>query len=342
MPEWRRDPITGRWVIIATERSKRPSDFKVVRDIRREGRCPLCPGHEEDTPPEVLSFRTPGTPADRPGWWVRVVPNKFPAVLVEEVPDLRSDGLYEVMNGLGAHEVVVETTEHEQSLEVQSVKQVEEVIWAWRSRSLELRKDTRLKYIQIFKNFGQTGGASLEHAHSQIIAIPMLPAEIHNEMNIVKEYRQKTGRCIYCDILSHEIEEKQRLVVEGGHFVSFVPFAARFPFEMLILPREHQSDFAHLREEQVRDLAAVTQTSLLKLFYVLNRPPYNMVVHTAPVNIPLEEGDYHWHIEILPRLTIMAGFELGTGFYINPTPPEMAAQSLRDADLDRRQVSLSI
>lgn len=336
MPEWRKDPVVDRWVVIASERGKRPSDYKVAPDLPRGGRCPLCPGHEQDTPPEVLAFRDSGAGSNQPGWWVRVVPNKFPAVRIEGDFDCRQDGVYKQMNGLGAHEVVVESTGHHRGLEEQPARQVEEVIWAWRQRSLDLRRDSRFKYIQIFKNFGQVGGASLEHPHSQILALPVIPADVQGELAGAQACWREHGGCVYCSILRQEVSAGRRMVVENEHFISFVPFAARFPFEMCILPREHQWDFGSIREEQVADLAQIIRHSLGKLNNIFGRPPYNLYLHTAPVNSGHYE-EYHWHVEILPRLTILAGFELATGYVINPTPPEMAAAELRDAAVSRQE-----
>lgn len=329
MPEWRKDPLVDRWVVVATERAKRPCDFKVPAYETKGGRCPLCPGHEEDTPPEVLSFRQEGSQRDTPGWWIRVVPNKFPAVRVEAQVGVHRRGIYEVMDGLGAHEVVVEAPSHEPFLENLGERQLEEVIWAWQQRSLDLRRDGRLKYILIFKNFGQVAGASLEHTHSQILAIPMVPKEVREELEALKQHARSTGHCILCQVISQEILEQERVVVQTSKFLSFTPFASRFPFETWIIPREHQHDFGAIREDQVRDLARVLRETLLRLQKSLGGAPFNIVLHTAPVNEP-DTSYYHWHLEIMPRLTIMAGFELGTGYFINPTPPELAASILRE------------
>lgn len=331
MPEWRKDPVVDRWVAIATERGKRPSDFKCAVHERNDTACPLCVGREQHTPPEVMAYRRAGTPKDAPGWWVRVVPNKFPAVRVEANQGVFHRGVYEVMDGLGAHEVVVEVPEHVDNLDVQSEMQIEEILWAWRERSLDLRRDKRFKYIQIFKNFGSFAGASLEHAHSQIVATPMVPAEIRSELEGFHRYAQATGRCIFCDLVAQEAAERVRLVIQEKHFLALAPFASRFPFELWIVPTEHQDDFAHIRQEQVRELARVLRTCLRKLSLMLCDPPYNIVLHTSPVNEPGVE-QYHWHMEILPRLTVIAGFELGTGYYINPTPPELAARYLRETE----------
>ncbi|MCL6638165.1 MAG: galactose-1-phosphate uridylyltransferase [Firmicutes bacterium] len=329
MPEWRKDPIVDRWVIIATERAKRPFDYKEIVEERKMQECPLCEGNEGMTPPEIIAFREPGTERDKPGWWVRVVPNKFPALRIEGETSFCRSGIYETMNGVGAHEVIVESTDHEPGLDTQTAKQIEEVLWAWRERSLDLRRDTRLKYIQIFKNTGSTAGASLEHTHSQLIAMPLVPAEVREEIERVKEYARTRGSCAFCDMINQELKSQDRVVIDGTHFLSFCPYASRFPFETWIVPKEHQYDFVRIREEQVKELAQVLRSTLRKMTALVKGIPYNMVLHTSPVNMQ-EEREYHWHLEILPRLTIMAGFELSTGYYINPTPPEMAAQAMRE------------
>lgn len=330
MPEWRKDPILDRWVVIATERAKRPTDFLCSPDQLDPGNCPLCVGNEAKTPPEILAFRPADTPPNQPGWWIRVVPNKFPAVRSDERHYSWRDGIYEAMNGIGVHEVIVESTDHEPDMIDQTDQQVEEVLWAWRARSIDLRADTRLKYIQIFKNKGRIGGASLEHTHSQLVGLPLVPVDITQELAGFHEYRQHQGTCAYCDMVQQELFHQERVVMENDRFVCITPFAARFPFEMWIVPKYHQSDFDQIGEDDIRDLAPVLRGSLVKLAGTVCRPPYNLVLHTAPINVG-GEIFYHWHFEILPRLTIMAGFELGTGYFINPTPPELAAEALREA-----------
>ncbi|MDD3652987.1 MAG: galactose-1-phosphate uridylyltransferase [Desulfotomaculaceae bacterium] len=329
MSEWRKDPIVDRWVIISTERGKRPNDYKEIWGQKNTLECPLCEGKEKLTPPEIIAYREPASQKDTPGWWVRVVPNKFPAVNIEGEPSLRQMGIYQVMNGVGAHELIIETTHHEPSLDAQTVKQVEEVIWIWRDRSMDLRKDSRMKYIQIFKNTGPVAGASLEHTHSQLIATPLVPVEVSQELEGVKAYHARHGTCVYCDMIRQEAAEKERVIIDSEHFFCFSPYASRFPFETWILPKEHQHDFGQIHEELVRDLAGVFRAILRKLAVLIKNMPYNVVLHTSPVNTQ-EEIHYHWHLEIMPRLTIMAGFELGTGYFINPTSPEIAAQAMRE------------
>lgn len=332
MPELRKDPVTGRWVIIATERARRPTDFLrqpvVPQGVRL---CPFCPGNESKTPPEVLAFRS-GTQPNTPGWSVRVVPNKFPVLRVEGDLERQGEGIYDRMNGVGAHEVIIETPEHQISLADTSDKQVEEVFWAFRERILDLRKDIRLRYVLLFKNHGEAAGASLEHTHSQLIALPVVPKRVIEEIEGAHRYFNFKERCIYCDILHQEEKSGERVVLDTDHFLVIEPYAPRFPFETWIVPRRHTSHFESAEPATLPNLAWTVRHLLRKLDKVLERPAYNCVVHTAP----LQEASlphYHWHIEIIPRLTKVAGFEWGTGFYVNPTPPEEAAQYLREVGL---------
>lgn len=333
LPEWRKNPVIDRWVVIANNRARRPSDFKFPEQGQVVERCPLCSGQEEETPPEVMAFRSKDTPGNTPGWWVRVVPNKFPAVRTEATSEMHKHGMYEVMEGLGAHEVVVETPVHVNNLDVQSDWQIEEILWAWRERLLDLRRDSRLKYIQIFKNYGLTAGASLDHTHSQIIATPVVPAEVRMELEGAEKYKQATGGCVFCDMIEQERQEQTRIIIQEKNFFVLAPFASRFPFETWILPAVHQDDFAAVNKDQVSELARVLRTVIRKIAVMLKKPPYNMVLRTVPVNEP-EAAYYHWRLEILPRLTTIAGFELGTGYYINPTPPELAARYLRETTVN--------
>lgn len=345
MSEWRKDPVTERWVIIATERSKRPSDYCHTEEKRQFDFCALCEGHEGETPPEVLAFRRPGSKPNSPGWWIRVVSNKFPAVKIEGELNYHENGIYLSMNGIGAHEVIIEATEHEPNLEEQAEKQIEEVIWAWRERSLDLRKDKRLKYIQVFKNYGVIGGASLEHAHSQLIAIPKVPIDISQELTGIRNYAERNNSCLFCDMIKQESKEKTRIIFEGSEFIFFAPFASRFPFETWILPKKHQHDFVQIQKEQINELSMALRTILSRLSCLLCNPPYNLILHTSPIN-EFEDNRYHWHFELLPRLTFMAGFEFGTGYYINPTPPELAAKSLKEiitsSQQDYHQISREV
>ena len=331
MPELRKDPITGRWVIIATDRAKRPTDF--VREkvqIHGSGFCPFCAGNEAKTPPEILAYRKNGGPPNTAGWSLRVVANKFPALGIEGTLNRQGEGLYDKMNGIGAHEVIIETPEHQLTLATLHPRGVEDVLWAYRDRILDLKKDRRFKYILIFKNHGEAAGASLEHTHSQLIALPVVPKRVREEVDSAKEYYNFKERCIFCDIIRQEVEDGVRLIAENQGFIALSPYAPRFPFEMWIVPKTHQSAFEESQKHEFEQLAAMVKDMLMRLDKVLDSPAYNYVIHTSP--FPEVSNDhYHWHLEIMPKLTKVAGFEWGTGFYINPTPPEESTKFLREA-----------
>ena len=331
MPELRKDPITGRWVIIATDRAKRPTDF--VREkvqIHGGGFCPFCLGNETKTPPEILAYRPDGSSRNTPGWTLRVVPNKFPALGIEGTLNRQGEGLYDKMNGIGAHEVIIETPNHQMTIPSMPVRAVEDILWAYRDRILDLKKDRRFKYILLFKNHGEAAGASLEHTHSQLIALPVEPKRVAEEVHGAKEYHNYKERCIFCDILRQETETGVRVISENESFMCVAPFAPRFPFEMWILPKNHQSAFEESQKFEFEQLAPMLKEMLGRLDKVLDYPAYNYIIHTSP--LPDVSNDYyHWHLEIMPKLTKVAGFEWGTGFYINPTPPEESAKFLREA-----------
>ncbi len=336
MPQLRKDPVTREWVIIATERSRRPTDFKVSEDV--EGRpafsekCPFCPGNESMTPPEVLAYRSAESAPNTAGWWVRVVPNKFPALAIEGSLDRNGFGMYDMMNGIGAHEVIVECVEHNRSLNSITALQAQEVFWAYRDRYLDLVRDERFKYILLFRNHGKIAGASLEHPHSQLIALPMVPQDVMLKIEGAARYYDYHERCIYCDMLKQETSFGERVVTMNDEFVAFCPFAAKYPFETWIMPRNHEQSFALMQRGAMNSFASICQDVLQRIGISLNSPPYNFTLHTAPVNQD-RERDFHWHLSIMPRLTIAAGFEMGTGVYINVTAPEDAASYLRAATL---------
>jgi UDPglucose--hexose-1-phosphate uridylyltransferase len=330
MPELRKDPIHGRWVIISTERGRRPSDFVVEQHKSAGGFCPLCEGNEDKTPPEVLAFRGNGTPPNSPGWSLRVVPNKFPALRIEGELNREGEGIYDKMNGIGAHEVLVETPLHQETLATLPPKAVENVLWAYRERIIDLQRDPRLRYILVFKNHGVAAGASLEHSHSQLIALPVVPRRVSEEIEGARNYFQYKERCVFCDIIRQEIRQKARVISENQSFVSIAPFASRFPFETWVLPKKHYSHFERMDPFEYEQAAQILSDTLRRINQVLNNPPYNYIIHTSSFS-DTEESYYHWHFEIMPKLTKVAGFEWGTGFYINPTPPEEAAGYLREA-----------
>lgn len=328
MTELRKDPIVGRWVIISTERAKRPHEFPPEPPARREGVCPLCPGSERMTPPEILARRQGGEPND-PNWTLRVVSNKFPALRIEGDLGKAADGIYDRMNGIGAHEVVIESERHDVDLFDLPEKRFEDVLWAYRERLLDLKKDRRFKSVIIFKNHGPAAGASLTHSHSQLIALPVVPKRVIEEMTGCRDYYRFRDRCVFCDIIVQEMDQKARIVEEGSEFIAYAPYAPRFPFETWIVPKRHQCAYEMIEPEQMRALAAIFRRTLRRLNLALENPPFNFIVHSAPFQERAADF-FHWHIEIMPKLTKVAGFEWGSGFYINPTPPEESAKYMRE------------
>lgn len=301
------------------------------------GFCPFCYGNESKTPPEIQAYRpnqNGGQPQrDSSGWTVRVVPNKFPALGIEGNLDRQAEGLFDKMNGVGAHEVIVENNEHNATLASMSPKNIEDVLWTFRDRILDLKKDRRLKYILIFKNYGEAAGATLEHTHSQLIALPVVPIYVAEEIEGAKQYYIYKERCVFCDIVRQETETGIRVVAENDDFLTIAPYAPRFPFETWILPKQHESAFENSSSRMFQNLAKSIRTLLNKANRVLDDPPYNLVIHSSPTQ-DSNNDHYHWHIEFVPKLTKVGGFEWGTGFYINPTPPEEAAKFLREASVE--------
>jgi UDPglucose--hexose-1-phosphate uridylyltransferase len=330
MPELRKDPVVGRWVIIAGDRGRRPSDFSPEPTRPRLTTCVFCAGQEDKTPPEILASRTPGSLPNEPGWSVRVVPNKFPALRIEGELEPSGEGPYDRMNGVGAHEVVIESPDHTASLATMPVERMTDVLLAFRERMLDLKKDGRFEYILVFKNHGEAAGASLEHPHSQLIATPITPIMVSEELAGAAKYYEIKERCVWCDVLREERRGRRRLILEAHGFAAIAPFAPRFPFETWILPARHRSAFEELTDDELRGLARILGEFLRRMNRTLNDPPYNFMLHSAPLHETTLEH-FHWHLEIIPKLTRVAGFEWGSGFFINPVAPEDAAMALREA-----------
>jgi UDPglucose--hexose-1-phosphate uridylyltransferase len=330
MPDLRKDPIVGRWVIIAKNRAKRPLELAEGVVVRAAGDfCPFCEGSEEHTPHEIAAVRSSGTHRDRPGWRVRVVPNKFPALEIEGDLTKRGQGMYDMMRGVGAHEVIIESPHHLTTTTQLSAEALRDVFWIYRDRLVDLKKDSRLVYGMIFKNVGAAAGASLEHTHSQLIVTPIVPINVTEEIDGSEAYYGYRGRCVFCDMLREELAFEKRIVFDSPGFVAFCPFAARFPFETWIVPTQHASHYETLSRGDCEELARVMKRVLGKIETALDRPAYNYIIHTAPFDTHAL-AHYHWHIEIIPRVTNTAGFEWGSGFYINPVPPEDAAEFMQN------------
>ncbi len=328
MSQLREDPVTGRWIIVNVEDPKPPDFFKTEAHSKSSKTCPFCPGNESMTPPEILVLRKKPDAKAALGWLVRVIPNKFPALRIEENPARVDLGVYDKTGGFGAHEVIIENPDHDQELWDAPLEQVELVLRAFRDRCLDLKRDPRFQYILIFKNYGAQAGASLEHPHSQLIGLPIVPSRVAGEAKGAARHFEKTNRCIYCEMLTQERREKRFTVHEEKGFFVLCPFASRFPFETWILPVDHEASFDAITDDKITGLAAVLKKTLAKIKDALNGPSFNLMIHTMPI-YGKELKSYHWHIELIPHLTRVAGFELGTGFYVNPTSPELAAETLK-------------
>jgi UDPglucose--hexose-1-phosphate uridylyltransferase len=329
MPELRKDPVLGRWVIISVERGKRPTDFILPAKKKRGGFCPFCPGNEYTTPPEIMAHRQEGSEPDTAGWTLRVMANKFPALRMGGPLNKKGEGLFDKMDGVGTHEVIIETPEHDLSLATISSGAFEQTLWAYYTRITSLKEDPRIKYVLVFKNEGESAGASLEHSHTQLIALPIVPRTVKDEVQGAKYHYDHRDRCLFCDIVYQEVSDGRRVVLENEGYLALAPFAPRSPFETWILPKKHASSFSPL-DGGFSGLAEIFQQVLKQFDAILEYPDYNFMLHTSPFNDEQNEY-YHWHIEVMPKLTKIAGFEWGSGFYINPTTPEEAARYMREA-----------
>ncbi|OGB89851.1 galactose-1-phosphate uridylyltransferase [candidate division WOR-1 bacterium RIFCSPHIGHO2_01_FULL_53_15] len=337
MPELRQNPATKEWVIIATERAKRPEEMGLGvanPPANEKERCPFCAGHERSTPNEIFSFRSFGTAPNTPGWWIRVIPNKFAALLPQGSPDrVELEGLFHYMNGVGEHEVLIESPEHTLTIATMPEKQVEEIFLAYRERYIALSQDPRFEMVIIFKNHGLAAGTSLRHPHSQIIAAPITPNHIRHRIEEAMRYFDDHGHCVYCDMIQKEKKLGDRIVAETENFIVLEPFASRSPFETMVIPKSHASTFDAIAPERCKELAYVMRLTLKKIYRSLNNPDYNYVIVSSPSHERSLEY-YHWYIMILPRVTAVAGFELGSGIYINTVIPESAAKFLRETPFE--------
>jgi UDPglucose--hexose-1-phosphate uridylyltransferase len=333
-PEFRRDPLHHAWVVFAPERQRRPQDYATA--ILKPGALdPFAEGNERLTPPEVFALRKEKTRPNEPGWRVRVVPNRYPAMRIEGQLESVPHGLYDRVTGIGAHEVIIETPDLKTALEDLTISGMAEVFASYRERMLDLDKDSRFLHIYVFKNFGPNAGASIAHAHSQLVALPVVPPHVEAKLVRAREHFAAKQRSLFADILHTERTEGSRMVAENDNFALFCPYASRFPFELAVFPRRHQPDFTACSPNELHDLAEVVRFALQRLNSVLEKPGYNLLLHTAPLKRTVNERfasakhDYCWHVEIVPRFQSFAGFEIGLGAYINTVYPEDAARFLR-------------
>ncbi|UCD05980.1 MAG: galactose-1-phosphate uridylyltransferase [candidate division WOR-3 bacterium] len=334
MSEVRRDIVTDTWVIIDTENDRIP--VPPPSDVTVSGDCPFCEGNESRTPNEIYAVRSKGA-ANSPGWQLRVVPNINPILRVEGELQKHGVGVYDMVTGIGANEVIVETPEHITNFFELSEEQIALVMRTYRQRIEDLHKDKRMRYILIFKNHGPLAGAStMVHTHSDLIALPATPVRVKQKLSGTQEYYSYKERCLFCDIIQQEIEMGDRLIFQSEHFVVITPYASRFPFEILIVPKRHAFSYKVIDENEIKDLSRVLKVVCKTMFDILHDPPFNLILCDSPNLLPKAnywatiKSDFHWHIEITPRLYRTTGFELGTGFYINHMAPEKAAGIFRE------------
>jgi len=340
LPELRKDPVIGRWVIIATERAKRPTDFKPSQETSEATPCPFCQGNESLTPPEVFAIRSPGSSPNGPGWQVRVTSNISPILGIEGDLGRRGHGMYDIMHGIGAHEVIIHGPDHVRSIADLKTERISQVLTCYAQRLKDLEGDPRFKYVLVFKNHGEVAGeGNIHHSRSQLIAMAVTPNRVKEKLVGAQRYFEYRERCLFCDMIRQELEKGGRIVAESKRTIAFCPYASQFPFEIWIFPKKHSPDFWHITEEEKEDLAAVLKESFQRLNVALKDPPYNFILTTAPFRRAKAgywrtiDEDFHWHMEIMPRLTQVAGFEWGAGVFINPTTPEQAASFLKEVNL---------
>ena len=331
MPEFRKDPVIGRWVIIDPSRNFKKIMHSAEDEYPKDtSKCPFCPGNEDMTRPEILAYsNNPQRYPNSKGWNLRVIPNNKPILEIEGNLKRRGDGMYDKMDGVGAHEIIIETPQHHQNFADRSEKQYENIFSSIIERIKDLRNDTRLEYIVAFKNYGISANALFEHPHSQLIAMPIVPKRVREEILGAENYFKYRERCVFCDIIAQETAEEIRIVQENEDFTALCPYASRYPFETWILPKNHQTDLDSISQKELKNLSKISKSVSEKLYNVLDDPSWSGLIHTSPLkekNMPY----YHWHMEIIPKLTKTAGFEWGTGLYVNPVLPEEAAKYLRD------------
>jgi UDPglucose--hexose-1-phosphate uridylyltransferase len=330
--EIRQNKATKEWVIYAPARSKRPKDFQRPKQDRkdsptRDEHCPFCPGNEDMLPGIVLELPHPH---EYP-WQTRVIPNKFPALTPEGDISRHARGIYLTMQGYGRHEVVIESPRHDLNLAEMSLEEVSTIVETYHRRYVDLMTDHDNMMAIIFRNHGAQAGTSLEHPHSQIVVTGMVPRHIRWREEAAQSYFDEWGCCVFCDILRFEMQERRRIILENESYLAFVPFAAEVPFEIWIMPKRHRADFGDVSDQEKEDLAPVLRDSLARLHTKLNNPDYNYVVNTA-ARYKADEPQLHWYLQIRPRLTTQAGFEIGSGISINPSIPEDDVDFLNGED----------
>ena len=334
MPELRQNFFTKEWVIIATERARRPEELATHRPTQATPSflesCPFCPGNENKTPPEVLRF-----PQDTSEpWAVRVIPNKY-AALSSDVQPVRSlQHLRRRVSGFGFHEVIIDSPDHSCCMAWLPDAHVARVLAAFKERYNSLSIDQRINHVTIFKNHGADAGASLQHPHSQLIATPVIPSQVRHRLREALRHYDDAGECMFCHMVEREIEDHTRIVIKSEMFVAMEVFASATPFATHIFPLRHMASFGDITAVEISDLARVLRNLLAKIYVGLDNPDLNFTIRSGPSDYA-GARHFHWYVSVIPRLTRVAGFELGSGMFINTVLPEAAAEFLRNVSAQR-------
>ncbi len=330
MSEFRQNVTTGEWVIISKERATRPEDFKCTLSKDRENlsdydeNCPFCKGNEHKATQKTHQI------GDDHNWTIRVFPNKYAALSTKANPQRTSNGMHLKAGGYGMAEVIVESPLHNANPARMSAHHIVDVLCAYKERYISIAADHNINIINIFRNHGPTAGASLNHPHSQIIGSMVSTPAINEQINYARRATNTWGTCVYCDLIKFEIESHERIILETEHFVALSPYASRSPFETRIYPKRHQSQYCEISDDEMQDLAVILKTVLGKLYVCLDNPDYNYIIRSMTT----KDGEvqyYHWYIVIIPKISQVAGFEIGSGIFINTAEPEMCTQALREA-----------
>jgi UDPglucose--hexose-1-phosphate uridylyltransferase len=332
MSEFRQNMATREWVIVAPLRGKRPSDFSNIKGKRQPGPphrddCPFCTGNESQTPDAVYVQHSDGD------WQIRVVPNKFAALQPDSATTRSHVGGFLAAKGYGIAEVVIESPVHNQTIATMQISEVSAILKAYRERQRKISTNQNINLVTIFRNYGALAGTSLEHPHSQIIATPMVPPHVRHPIEVAMQHYDKFGTCVYCELLAEESRQKERIILEGDSFVAFCPWASRTPFESRIYTKRHSASYLSITDSEIEELAWILKSLLGKIYNCLENPDYNYILRSSPVGD--EDSRYlHWYLMIIPKVTTPAGFEIGSGIYINTVPPEDSARYLRETNAD--------
>ena len=334
MPELRQNFFTKEWVIIATERAKRPEELATHRPAQTVPSfvesCPFCPGNESKTPPEVMRFpANAGEP-----WTVRVIPNKFAALSKDTQPTRSLQDVWRRIEGFGFHEVIIDSPDHSCCMALLPDEQVANILRVYKERYTLLSMDRRVNHVTIFKNHGVDAGASLQHPHSQLIATPVIPSQVRHRLHEALRHYDDDGKCMFCHMVEREVEEQTRVVQKSEHFVAMEVFASATPFATHIFPLRHMATFGDISGTEIADLARILRSLLAKIYVGLENPDLNFTIRSGPSDYA-SARHFHWYVSVIPRLTRVAGFELGSGMFINTVLPEAAAEFLRNTNAEK-------